>query len=578
MGKIEQSILRQVSLNDKYTHDHDTAYMTGIEALVRLPMLQRQRDSKRGLTPPASSLDTAAVHWVLSIRQCGKQQPISRPTTFTSNQALMRISLPHRYGVANRPTCSRGARFDGVFGMWYGKGPGVDRSMDVIKHANAFGTTRYGGVLAVAGDDHACKSSTLPHQSEHMFIGASVPVLAPANVQEVLDLGIFGWELSRYSGCWVGLKAITENMDSAISADIDSDRIEIIIPEDFELPPDGVHARWPDKPMEQELSLNKYKIYAAREFARVNRLNKVVLDSDNARFGIITSGKAYFDVLQALEDMGITEAIGAAIGLRVFKVGMPWPLEPRLTHDFAEGLEEILVVEEKRSIIEDQLTSQLYNYPVGSRPRVIGEFDEHGRDLMPNVGELTPAMIALVIADRIRRFFSSELLEERIQWIEEKEKSLATPYQTIERVPHFCSGCPHNTSTRVPSGSHALGGIGCHYMATWMPDRPTHTFTQMGGEGATWIGQAPFTKTQHVFQNLGDGTYFHSGILAIRAAVAAGVNITYKILYNDAVAMTGGQPDRRFFERRRSDRSVKRRRGPTHRAGLRCPQRLGWEV
>lgn len=542
MGKIERSTLRTVSLNDKYTHDHDTAYMTGIDALVRLPMLQRQRDSKRGLNTagfvsgyrgsPLGALDQAmwrATEYLKADHihfQAGVNEDLAATSVWGSQQTDL----------------FSGARFDGVFGMWYGKGPGVDRSMDVIKHANAFGTSRYGGVLAVAGDDHACKSSTLPHQSEHMFIGASVPVLAPANVQEVLDLGIFGWELSRYSGCWVGLKAITENMDSAISADIDSDRIDIIIPEDFELPPDGVHARWPDKPMEQELRLNKYKIYAAREFARVNRLNKVVRDSDNARFGIITSGKAYLDVLQALEDMGITEAIGAAIGIRVFKVGMPWPLEPRLTHDFAEGLEEILVVEEKRSIIEDQLTSQLYNYPVGSRPRVVGEFDETGRDLLPNVGELTPAMIALVIADRIRRFFSSELLEERIQWIVEKEKSLATPYQTIERIPHFCSGCPHNISTKVPSGSHSMGGIGCHYMATWMPDRATHTFTQMGGEGATWIGQAPFTETQHVFQNLGDGTYFHSGILAIRAAVAAAVNITYKILYNDAVAMTGGQP------------------------------------
>ena len=542
MGKIEQPRLRKVSLNDKYTHDHDTAYMTGIEALVRLPILQRQRDSKRGINTagfvsgyrgsPLGAVDQAMWNATeyLKAHHIHFQPGVNEDLAATSVWGSQQTNL------------FAGARFDGVFGLWYGKGPGVDRSMDVIKHANAFGTSRYGGVLAVAGDDHACKSSTLPHQSEHMFMGASVPVLAPANVQEVLDLGIFGWELSRYSGCWVGLKAITENMDSAISADIDSDRIEILIPEDFELPADGVHARWPDKPLEQELRLNKYKIYAAREFARVNRLNKVVRDSNNARFGIITSGKAYLDVLQALEDMGITEAIGADIGIRVFKVGMPWPLEPRLTHEFAEGLEEILVVEEKRSIIEDQLTSQLYNYPVGSRPRVVGEFDEQGRDLLPNVGELTPAMIALVIADRIRRFFSSELLEERVRWIREKEKSLATPYQTIERVPHFCSGCPHNTSTKVPQGSHALGGIGCHYMATWMPDRDTHTFTQMGGEGATWIGQAPFTDTAHVFQNLGDGTYFHSGVLAIRAAVAAGVNITYKILYNDAVAMTGGQP------------------------------------
>jgi len=435
-----------------------------------------------------------------------------------------------------------GAKYDGVFGMWYGKGPGVDRSMDVIKHANAFGTSRYGGVLAVAGDDHACKSSTLPHQSEHMFIGASVPVLSPSNVQEVLDLGIFGWELSRYSGCWVSLKAITENMDSAISADIDPNRIQIVIPEEFELPADGVHGRWPDKPLEQELRLNKYKIYAAREFARVNNLNRIVIDSPNARLGIATTGKAYLDVMQALEDMGITEAVAAELGLRVYKIGMSWPLEPRTSHQFAEGLEEILVVEEKRSIIEDQLTGQLYNNPVAARPRVIGEFDEHGADLLPNLSELTPAMVALAIASRIKRFYQSDTMDQRIRWIEEKERSLALPRDTIERVPHFCSGCPHNTSTKVPEGSHALGGIGCHYMATWMPDRETHTFTQMGGEGATWIGQAPFTQTPHVFQNLGDGTYFHSGILAIRAAVSSGVNITYKILYNDAVAMTGGQP------------------------------------
>ncbi len=434
------------------------------------------------------------------------------------------------------------AKYDGVFAMWYGKGPGVDRSMDVIKHANAFGTSRYGGVLAVAGDDHACKSSTLPHQSEHMFIGASVPVLSPANVQEVLDLGVYGWELSRYSGCWVALKAITENMDSAISADIDPDRFDIVIPEEFELPPGGVHARWPDKPLEQELRLNKYKIYAAREFARVNGLNRLVIDSPQARFGIITTGKAYLDVMQALEDMGIDDAVAAEVGLRVYKVGMSWPLEPRMTHEFAEGLEEILVVEEKRSIIEDQLTGQLYNYPVAARPRVVGEFDEEGRDLLPNLSELTPAMIATAIGSRIRRYYQSETMERRLQWIEEKERSLASPGAGIERVPHFCSGCPHNTSTRVPEGSQALGGIGCHYMATWMPDRETNTFTQMGGEGATWIGQAPFTETRHVFQNLGDGTYFHSGLLAIRAAVSSGVNITYKILYNDAVAMTGGQP------------------------------------
>ena len=542
MGKDQSTAIHKVSLDDKYALDSARAYMTGIEALARLPMLQHQRDQRRGLNTaafisgyrgsPVGGVDQAmwkarpwlekhSVHF-----QPGVNEDLAATAVWGSQQTNL----------------FRGARYDGVFGMWYGKGPGVDRSMDVIKHANAFGTSRYGGVLAVAGDDHACKSSTLPHQSEHMFIGASVPVLSPANVQEVLDLGIYGWELSRYSGCWVAMKAITENMDSAISADIDPARIEIVTPTDFELPPGGVHARWPDKSLEQELRLNKYKIYAAREFARVNGLNRIVIDSPRARFGIITTGKAYLDVMQALEDMGITEAVAAEIGLRVYKVGMPWPLEPRTTHDFAEGLEEILVVEEKRSIIEDQLTGQLYNYPVAARPRVFGEFDENGRDLLPNLAELTPAMVALAIASRIRRFYSSPTMDERIRWIEQKEVSLAQPRETIERVPHFCSGCPHNTSTRVPEGSHAMGGIGCHYMATWMPDRDTDTFTQMGGEGATWIGQAPFTDTKHVFQNLGDGTYFHSGILAIRAAVSAGVNITYKILYNDAVAMTGGQP------------------------------------
>jgi len=533
---------QSVSLDDKYSMEKTRAYMTGIEALVRLPMLQQQRDSNRGLDTagfvsgyrgsPVGGVDQAmwkARPW-LDAHQIKFQAGINEDLAATAVWGSQQTSI------------FEGAKYDGVFGMWYGKGPGVDRSMDVIKHANAAGTAQYGGVLAIAGDDHACKSSTLPHQSEHMFIGASVPVLNPCNVQEVLDLGIYGWELSRYSGCWVALKAITENMDSAISADINPERINIVLPEDFELPEDGVHVRWPDPPLAQERRLNKFKIYAAREFARVNGLNKIVVNSKKPRFGIITTGKAYLDVMQALEDLGIDQAVAEQIGLRVYKVGMSWPLEPVKTHEFAEGLEEILVVEEKRSIIEDQLTGQLYNYPVKARPRVFGEFDEYGDDLLSNLGELTPASVALAIAGRIRAFYQSEMIEHRIEWINQKLASLSKPSEGMERIPHFCSGCPHNTSTKVPQGSRALAGIGCHYMANWMPDRATQTFTQMGGEGATWIGQAPFTETEHVFQNLGDGTYFHSGILAIRAAVASGVNITYKILFNDAVAMTGGQP------------------------------------
>ncbi len=531
----------KVSLDDKYSLDKGKAFMTGIEALVRLPILQHQRDLERGLNTacfisgyrgsPIGGLDQAL--WK------AKQFTAAHNIHFLPgvNEDLAMTSVWGSQQVGLFP----GAKYDGVFGLWYGKGPGLDRSMDVLKHANAFGTSPYGGVLAVVGDDHACKSSTLPHQSDHMFVGATSPVLNPAGVQEVLDLGIFGWELSRYSGCWVGLKAITENMDAAISAKIDSTRVDVVIPDDYELPEDGVHTRWPDTPMAQEERLQRHKIYAARAFARANNLNRIEFDSDSARLGIVTTGKSYLDTLQALENLGIDEQLAAQIGIRLYKVGMSWPLEPVMTHRFAEGLEEILVVEEKRSVIEDQLTGQLYNWPVDRRPRVVGEYDEDRNLLVTNLGELTPSMIARVIAARIARFFDSESIRQRLAFLEAKEAALARPRNRAERKPWFCSGCPHNTSTRVPEGSKAFGGIGCHYMATWM-DRGTETFTQMGGEGATWLGQAPFTETRHVFQNLGDGTYFHSGILAIRAAVAAKVNITYKILYNDAVAMTGGQP------------------------------------
>ena len=535
-------VLHPVSLDDKYALEKGRAYMTGIEALVRLPIMQHRRDRARGLNTaafvsgyrgsPVGGLDQAL--W--------KARPwLDRHNVHFNPGVNEELAATSVWG-SQQTGLFAGARYDGVFAMWYGKGPGVDRSVDALKHANFCGTSRYGGVLAVAGDDHAAKSSTLPHQSEHVFIGASIPVLNPANVQEVLDLGIYGWELSRYSGCWVAMKAITDNMDSAISADIDPNRIDIALPEDFELPEGGVHARWPDSWHEQEVRLNRYKIYAAREFARVNRLNRTVIDSPNARFGIVATGKAYLDVMQALEDLGIDQATAGRIGLRVFKVGMSWPLEPTSAREFADGLEEILVVEEKRSIVEDQLTGQLYNRPVSGRPRIFGEFDENGQILLPNTGELTPAAIARVIAGRISRFHDSGAMRARLRFLEHKERSLARPRKTAERTPYFCSGCPHNTSTRVPEGSRAAAGIGCHFMATWMADRPTATFTQMGGEGAAWIGQAPFTDTPHIFQNLGDGTYNHSGILAIRAARAAGVSMTYKILCNDAVAMTGGQP------------------------------------
>ena len=533
--------LAEIRLDDKYRLATGHLYLTGTQALTRLPMLQKQRDAAFGLNTacfisgyrgsPLGGLDKSLwdareylkqnhIHF-----QPGVNEELGATAVWGSQQANL---FP-------------GARYDGVFAMWYGKGPGVDRSGDVFKHGNSAGVSKHGGVLLLAGDDHGCKSSTIAHQSEHAFIAASIPVLNPANVQEVLDYGIIGWELSRYSGCWVALKTIAENVDSSAVVDVDPLRVQVKIPEDFQLPEDGVHIRWPDPPLAQEKRLNVYKIYAARAFALANNLNQVKLDSPNPRLGIITTGKSYLDVRQALDDLGLGEALCAKVGLRVLKVGMSWPLEPVSVHQFAEGLDEILVVEEKRSIIEDQLTGQLYNWPVGKRPRVVGEFDEQGNSLLPNLGELTPAMIARVIAKRLAPIYSSPTIEERLAFLDAKEKALAAPKHKTVRTPHFCSGCPHNSSTKVPEGSRALGGIGCHYMTQWM-DRSTDTFTQMGGEGATWIGQAPFTDTPHVFQNLGDGTYFHSGHLALRAAVAAGVNITYKFLYNDAVAMTGGQP------------------------------------
>ena len=533
--------LAEIRLDDKYRLATGHLYLTGTQALTRLPMLQKQRDAAFGLNTacfisgyrgsPLGGLDKSLwdardylkenhIHF-----QPGVNEELGATAVWGSQQSNL---FP-------------GARYDGVFAMWYGKGPGVDRSGDVFKHGNSAGVSKHGGVLLLAGDDHGCKSSTIAHQSEHAFIAASIPVLNPANVQEVLDYGIIGWELSRYSGCWVALKTIAENVDSSAVVDVDPLRIQIKIPEDFQLPEDGVHIRWPDPPLAQEKRLNVYKIYAARAFALANNLNQVKLDSPNPRLGIITTGKSYLDVRQALDDLGLDEALCAQVGLRVLKVGMSWPLEPVSVHRFAEGLDEILVVEEKRSVIEDQLTGQLYNWPVGKRPRVVGEFDEQGNSLLPNLGELTPAMIARVIAKRLAPIYSSPTIEERLAFLDAKEKALAAPKHKTVRTPHFCSGCPHNSSTKVPEGSRALGGIGCHYMTQWM-DRSTDTFTQMGGEGATWIGQAPFTDTPHVFQNLGDGTYFHSGHLALRAAVASGVNITYKILYNDAVAMTGGQP------------------------------------
>ena len=544
--------LRDVSLDDKYALDSGRVYLTGAQAFVRLLILQRQRDVLAGLNTagfvsgyrgsPLGALDQSLWKAAKFLERAHiKFQPgLNEDLAATALWGSQQVNLYPR------------AKYDGVFAMWYGKGPGVDRCGDVFKHANHAGTSKHGGVLVLAGDDHGAKSSTLPHQSDHQFSAALMPVLYPSSVQEILDLGLHGWAMSRYSGCWVGFKCVADTVESSASVYIDSERTKIIVPGDFPFPSDGVSIRWPDGFLETEARMQDYKVYAALHYCRANQLNRIVIDSPKPRLGIITSGKSYLDVRQALDDLGITDADAAEIGLRVYKIAMTWPLEPEGVRHFAEGLEEILVVEEKRQIVEYQLKEQLYNWRDDVRPRVVGKFDEkgewvqpHGDWLLPAVSELTPAMIARVIAQRIRRLNlhprAIEKLNARVDWINAKEAALAKPKITLERIPYFCSGCPHNTSTNVPEGSRATAGIGCHVMAIWM-DRKTSTFTHMGGEGVPWIGQAPFTDEKHIFANLGDGTYYHSGSLAIRAAVAAKVNITYKILYNDAVAMTGGQP------------------------------------
>lgn len=537
-----------ISLDDKYTIESGRIFVNGYQALARLPMLQRARDLAAGLNTagfisgyrgsPLGGVDQAlwqarkhlAAHHV--VFQPGVNEDLAATAVWGTQQVNL---YP-------------GAKYDGVFAMWYGKGPGVDRSGDVLRHANAAGSSKYGGVLVIAGDDHAAKSSTLPHQTDHFFKAVLMPVLSPSGVQEYLDYGLHGWALSRYSGCWVAFKALSDTVETTASVDISPERVNIIIPEDVDLPPDGLNIRWPDPPLTQEKRLLHYKLYAALAYARANGLNRIVMDSPRARLGIITSGKSYLDVRQALDDLGITEEVAAQIGIRLYKVGMVWPLESTGVRHFAEGLEEILVVEEKRQLLEYQLKEELYNWREDVRPRVVGKFDEkgewalpHGSWLLPAASELTPAMIARAIASRIEKFHTSDIIRDRLQFLSAKEAALASKVYSIERIPTFCPGCPHNTSTNVPEGSRAVAGIGCHYMAYWMPGRKTSTFTQMGGEGVTWVGQSPFTETSHVFCNLGDGTYFHSGYLAIRQAVAAKVNITYKILYNDAVAMTGGQ-------------------------------------
>ena len=559
-------------LDDKYTLAQGSAFMSGVQALVKLPMLQRVRDQRAGKNTAGfisgyrgSPLGTYDQSLVKAGKYLAAHHITFQPGV---NEELAATALWGTQQLGFAPPGSN--KYDGVFGIWYGKGPGVDRCSDVFKHANMAGTTPWGGVIAVAGDDHVAKSSTAAHQSDHIFKACGLPVFFPANVQEILDLGLHAFAMSRFSGVWAGMKTIQEIVESSATVQIDADRVITRMPADFALPPGGLHIRWPDHALDQEARLFDTKWYAALAYIRANRLNYNVIEGPGGgrgdRFGIISSGKAFNDTRQALLDLGLDDDTCRRIGIRLHKVGVVWPLEAQLTREFATGLQEILVVEEKRQVIEYQLKEELYNWRADVRPTVLGKFNEvqtpdhfgsGGEWSMPNPSantllranaDLSPAIIARAIAQRIKKLGLDEGTAARIDAhlavLDAQERSL----QAIElrhgpsavRQPWFCSGCPHNTSTRVPEGSRAMAGIGCHFMTIWM-DRSTEGFTQMGGEGVPWVGQQPFSHDQHIFANLGDGTYFHSGLLAIRQSIAAGVNITYKILYNDAVAMTGGQ-------------------------------------
>jgi indolepyruvate ferredoxin oxidoreductase len=531
--------LRSVTLDDKYDLGQDRVLVTGYQALIRACLMQKERDRRAGL-------NTAG--YVTGYRGSplgGLDQQMMRAGRFLTahnvkfqpglNEELAATAL---WGTQQAELRGEG-KFDGVFGMWYGKGPGVDRCGDVFRHANFAGTSKHGGVLALMGDDHTAESSTTAHQSEFHFVDVMMPILNPAGVQEIIDYALYGWSMSRFSGAWTALKCMHETVESTGVIDGSLERIKLVAPQDFAMPEGGLNIRLGDSILGQEARLHDFKRDAMLAFVRANKLNRIITSGGHdPKIGIVTTGKAYLDVRQAFDELGIDEIKCNDLGLRLFKIACPWPIAKQELAEFAAGLDLIIVVEEKRSLIEVQVREELYG--TANQPTCIGKKDEQGNWLFPVKGALDPNDVAICIGERLLRYGVNEELSANVARLKAAQRALSETTDVAQRIPYFCSGCPHNTSTRVPEGSRAYAGIGCHYMVQWM-DRHTLGFTQMGGEGANWIGEAPFSKTPHVFQNLGDGTYNHSGYLAIRAAIDAGVTMTYKILFNDAVAMTGGQ-------------------------------------
>ncbi|MGB0468017.1 MAG: indolepyruvate ferredoxin oxidoreductase family protein [Pontibacterium sp.] len=535
--KLKASLDNYV-LNDRYTRKTGRVFLTGTQALVRLPLMQRQLDRKNKLNTagfisgyrgsPLGGYDQAL--W--QAKDLLKEHDIDFIPAINEELGATMVLGTQQVETDNDKNV------DGVFGVWYGKGPGVDRAADALKHGNTYGSSPNGGVLVVAGDDHGCVSSSMPHQSDVAFMAWFMPTINPASIAEYFEFGLWGFAMSRYSGMWAGFKAISETVESAASVNID-ELPTFKIPDDFEAPEGGLHYRWPDLPGPQLETRIEHKLAAVAAFARANPIDKRIYDTQDARFGIVTTGKAHLDLMAALELLGLDEEKSRSLGLDIYKVGLVWPLEHNGAMDFVRGKQEVLVVEEKRGIIESQIKEYMSAPDQTINVRVVGKKDENGKPLIPYVGELGPNMLARYVADRITQLLGADF-REKLAEIGVRGSTVCDP-GGVRRLPYFCSGCPHNTSTKVPEGSRAQAGIGCHFMASWM-NRKTESLIQMGGEGVNWISKSRYLKNKHVFQNLGEGTYFHSGSLAIRQSLAAGANITYKILFNDAVAMTGGQP------------------------------------
>ena len=531
--------LKKVSLDDKYDLTKDRVFVSGTQAIVRLTLMQKERDRR-------AKLNTAG--YVTGYRGSpigGLDQQFMRArSVLAPNDVVFQAGLNEDlaatalWGTQQAGLTGEG-KYDGVFGIWYGKGPGVDRSGDAFRHANFAGTSKNGGVIALMGDDHTCESSTTAHQSEFHFVDVMIPILNPAGTQELVDYGLYGWAMSRFTGTWTGIKCVKDTIESTAVIEGAVDRLSILAPTDFKMPLGGLNIRLLDNALSQEARLQEYKRDAILAFVRLNKLNRTITTGGrNPKIGIITTGKSYLDVRLAMDELGIDEVRANDLGIRLFKIACPWPIARAELEEFAKGLQLIIVVEEKRALIEVQVREELYG--TANQPVCIGKRDEKGEWLFPVKGALDSNDIAIAIGDRVLKFGDVPELRDRVNRLRQAQASLAETYDVATRMPYFCAGCPHNSSTVVPEGMRAYAGIGCHTMVIWM-NRSTLGFTQMGGEGANWIGEAPFSKRNHVFQNLGDGTYNHSGILPIRASVAANVNVTYKILFNDAVAMTGGQ-------------------------------------